>query len=176
LQLNDPVCFFSLLFSPFFCLSVLAFLLLKRAPLLLELHMDPQEALFVSARRGIEDDLEELISGQYKVNLNGASSDGNTALHMAAAADHTKCVFLLLKAGANIDVRNKQGETPLHRVATRGGLRTAKLLVFKGASLDALDKEKQTPRQVAQKPEVREVLTPGVDIKWEENEEDEDST
>ena len=134
--------------------------------------MDPQEALFNSARKGVEDDLEELLfSGQYKIDLNKASSDnGNTALHLAAQADHTKCVFLLLKAGANVDSRNKLLETPLHRAAVRGALRTAKLLVHKGADLSALNKDKETPRQVANKAELKEILTPGVEIKWEEDE------
>jgi|JI10StandDraft_1071094.scaffolds.fasta_scaffold739854_2 cytohesin len=136
--------------------------------------MDPQEALFVNARRGNEEDVEELLSGQFKVDVNKAGSDGNTALHLAASADHTKVAFLLIKAGANVNARNKQQETPLHRAALRGAFRTAKLLVFKGASLDALDANKETPRQVA-KAELREILTPGVEIKWEEDQDD-DST
>jgi ankyrin repeat protein len=139
--------------------------------------MDPQTALFESAKRGNDDDLTELLSGEYKVDVNAPDGLGNTALHYAAAADHTKAAALLLGKGAKTEVRNKQHETPLHRAASRGSFRTAKLLVFKGASLDALDSNKQTPRALAQKPELRDVLTPGVEVKWDEPlPEDEDST
>lgn len=139
--------------------------------------MDPQTALFESAKRGNDDDLVELLSGEYKVDVNLPDALGNTALHYAAAADHTKAAALLLGKGAKTETRNKQQETPLHRAAARGAFRTAKLLVFKGANLEALDGNKQTPRALAQKPELREVLTPGVEVKWEEQlAEDEDST
>ena len=140
--------------------------------------MDPQEALFQAAKRGHDEDLEELLSGSFKVDVNkGDAPSGNTALHYAAAADHTKSAFILLNKGAAIDARNKGQETPLHRAAARGSLRTAKLLVHRGASLSAVDGAKQTPRMVAAKPELRDVLTEGAVIEWEErNLEDEDST
>ncbi len=139
--------------------------------------MDPQEALFVSAKRGIDDDVVELLSGAYKVDVNKVDDLGNTALHYAAAADHTKTALLLINGKANIEARNKQKETPLHRAAARGALRTAKLLVYKGASLEAKDGQNMTPRALANKPELKEILTPGVDIKWEEEGDgDDDST
>jgi len=46
----------------------------------------------------------------------------NTALHYAAFRRLSKCVEILLRAGANPNVRNHRGETPLH-YAVQGSLR-----------------------------------------------------
>lgn len=84
-------------------------------------------ALFEHAKRGYEEDLKELL-GSGKLNPGAVDGFGCTPLHYAAAADHTKCVAILLDAGAPIDFGNKSKETPLHKAAMRGATRTCKYL------------------------------------------------
>lgn len=140
--------------------------------------MDPQNALFQVSKRGDDEDMAELLNGSYKVDVNKPDDTGNFALHYAAAADHTKCVSIMLSKGANPNVTNKLRETPLHKAAARGALRTAKLLVNNGANVNAIDKEGKAPRQVAValggKPELIDVLTPGVKIDFDVPEPDAD--
>ena len=47
------------------------------------------------------------------VNVNGCDSDGNTALHAAAANNRAACVGALLRAGASANSTNSEGWTPL---------------------------------------------------------------
>lgn len=79
--------------------------------------MDPQDALFQVSKTGENEDLEELLNGDFKLDLNAGDSLGNTALHYSAASDHTKTVSLLIAAGCSVNARNNLGETPLHKVS-----------------------------------------------------------
>jgi len=45
---------------------------------------------------------------------------GDTALHMAAAAHHAAMIRLLLKAGSEIEAKNRRGATALHYAADGG--------------------------------------------------------
>ena len=140
--------------------------------------MEPQDALFQLAKQGDNDDLTELLGGSYKVEVSACDSLGNTALHYAASSDHAKSVSILIAKGALVDARNKQKETPLHRAAARGSFRSAKFLISKGADLEAKDTEGNFPRSLAQGQELCDLLTPGVDIKWDDAQpgSDDDST
>jgi ankyrin repeat protein len=54
--------------------------------------------------------LAELIKGGAALNIQ--DHDGNTALHLAAEMEHVDMVKLLLKHGANRNLRNKAGRLP----------------------------------------------------------------
>ena len=104
--------------------------------------MDPQDALLQLSKAGNDEvwfffvlfffvfmfsgqDLDDLLGGDYKVDIEKKDSLGNTALHYAAGADHTKCVKILLEKGkANAEAKNKQGETPLHKVNRKRAKKT----------------------------------------------------
>src|SRR5256885_15659816 len=45
---------------------------------------------------------------------------GDTALHIAAAAHNPEMVRILLRAGADVDARNRRGAQPLHYAADGG--------------------------------------------------------
>ena len=47
-------------------------------------------------------------------DVNGTSSAGNTALHVAVMRNRFDCVMVLLTHGANADARGEHGNTPLH--------------------------------------------------------------
>lgn len=46
-------------------------------------------------------------------DVNAKDEDGNTPLHLAAAAGHPQMIELLLKHGADINARGENGQTPL---------------------------------------------------------------
>ena len=46
---------------------------------------------------------------------------------------------LMLKRGADIEMRNKWGETPLHNTCKRGNLETTVYLLNNGADINAID-------------------------------------
>lgn len=47
-------------------------------------------------------------------DVNGTSSAGNTALHVAVMRERHDCVMVLLTYGANANARGEHGNTPLH--------------------------------------------------------------
>ena len=47
-------------------------------------------------------------------DVNGTSSLGNTALHVAVMRNRLDCVMALLTYGANANARGEHGNTPLH--------------------------------------------------------------
>ena len=74
---------------------------------------------------------------------------GETALHMAAAADQRLVVKMLVRAQARISARNKEGERPLHAAARAGALASCRALVRGGAFVDALDFKGRSPLRIA---------------------------
>ena len=45
--------------------------------------------------------------------MNNRNIDGDTVLHVAAKAGHTKIIAFLLQSDASIDAKNHQGQTPI---------------------------------------------------------------
>jgi len=75
------------------------------------------------------------------VNLEAPQpKDGQTALMYASANGYTDAMEVLLKAGANMEGRDKFGFTALHVAATTGEAEAIILLLASGAQLDARDK------------------------------------
>ncbi len=72
------------------------------------------DAWFASAKGGRDDEIKGLVGSIKDVNI--TDSLGNTALHYAAAGNHTTVVQELLKLKVNVNAKNKQGETPAHKV------------------------------------------------------------
>lgn len=70
---------------------------------------------------------------------------GHSALHHAAATNNTRGVTLLLRYGANIDVRDYIDATPLHVAARHGHLELLHLLLHRGADATAKDCGGWTP-------------------------------
>ncbi|MDP6232542.1 MAG: ankyrin repeat domain-containing protein, partial [Nitrospinaceae bacterium] len=68
-------------------------------------------------------------------------SCGGTALSHAVQLDHNAVVELLIKAGANVNAKDKYERTPLHGVTTK---EIAELLIAKGADSNAAMKNGRT--------------------------------
>ena len=51
---------------------------------------------------------------QRGAGLNAAQTNGNTALHLAAANGNTGMVITLVEYGADVEAKNRKGQTALH--------------------------------------------------------------
>lgn len=79
---------------------------------------------------------------------NGAG-DGRTLLHLAVRASQTDIIPAILKAGVDINAKNKQGETPLHHAVMTRNLPAVKMLLKLGASKNVFDLKGRGPMGVA---------------------------
>lgn len=77
--------------------------------------------------------VETLLGNGANVHVHGGQI-GETALHVAAALpnDDTECAQMLLKSGAQPNVRQTDGQTSLHIAARHGNVEIARLLLREG--------------------------------------------
>ncbi|KAH3749199.1 hypothetical protein DPMN_183691 [Dreissena polymorpha] len=76
--------------------------------------------------------------------LDAGDQFGRTPLMFCVLADRLECAELLLKAGAQTNMKDKGGRTALHWAAHKGNVRLIKLLLSKGADCHMKDNEGQT--------------------------------
>ncbi len=89
------------------------------------------DALLLAARNGLTE-ISALLIGA-GANVYSVDPAGNSAIHLAAAANHIYTIESLYLHGAPLDARNKANETPLH-VAARANLpKAARMLMEAGA-------------------------------------------
>ncbi|KAL4225843.1 polymerase member 15 [Mactra antiquata] len=80
------------------------------------------------------------------------SSDGFSALHIAAANDFVDLAGLLLgQGGANPNFKDAEGRTPLHLAVSQQHKRSMDLLLEKNADVNAQDKNGDTPLHLSQR-------------------------
>lgn len=87
--------------------------------------------------------LERLLSFQ-RINLNALEASaigGSSALHLACQSNQRRAVDLLLRAGANPNIKcnSSIGETPLMICCKLGHLDCARILLTAGASVSTVD-------------------------------------
>lgn len=63
--------------------------------------------------------------------------------------DQSELVDLLIKKGANINVRNDLQRTPLHLAAKSGSKNVAEMLINNGADINVIDMNGDTPMHIA---------------------------
>lgn len=114
---------------------------------LLELGANPntvdkwgQTPLFHAAQYGHIKELELLLEYNADPNLGEY-----TPLHTAVKENRINVIELLLKAGVNLDARDKIGDTPLHWGAQYGQIEAITYMVKAGADLEAINKKGETP-------------------------------
>ncbi|XP_018113522.1 ankyrin repeat domain-containing protein 27 isoform X2 [Xenopus laevis] len=82
---------------------------------------------------------------QSGLNVNVASSDGFTPLHISALQGHFVLVCLLLKHGASVDVKNGNRALPLHLACHKGHLEVVKALMEYSTGKNKKDMNGNTP-------------------------------
>jgi len=142
-------------------------------------QQDTRSYIHEAAKRGYEEQIEEILSSGGKGEVNKKDSLGNTPLHWAASGGHYKAVELLLKNGSEVNVLNNNGDTPLHRAAWKGGAKVCELLINNGAgpSRDVVNKDGKTPLQLARSSDAKKWVAPPIEVGDDEDfdQEDEDS-
>ncbi|CAM6094173.1 unnamed protein product [Calypogeia fissa] len=112
---------------------------------------DQNERLKDAAKTGDLQALNEILRlGEVSVDLPSSSRGGWTALHLACFYDHPSVVESLLKAGANLEVRNDSGNTPLQLASLKGNIDIARILLESGADLYAESTDKGNALDYAQ--------------------------
>eukprot|EP00550_Attheya_septentrionalis_P008701 CAMPEP_0198294990 /NCGR_PEP_ID=MMETSP1449-20131203/25192_1 /TAXON_ID=420275 /ORGANISM="Attheya septentrionalis, Strain CCMP2084" /LENGTH=244 /DNA_ID=CAMNT_0043995125 /DNA_START=126 /DNA_END=860 /DNA_ORIENTATION=+ len=105
----------------------------------------PEERIAVAAARGEVDTLKAAIASK-ESDVNATNEEGETALHFAADRGHSRCVAMLLEAGANPNAADSDGISVLHAAVIGDHVETAKLLMDAGANLDSPDMDGDSPR------------------------------
>jgi ankyrin repeat protein len=95
--------------------------------------------LIQAATTGNVDRVQSLLTGNVNLDLDRGAAIGN-----AAAAGHTKIVELLIRAGANVNLRDKLGFTPIASAAYAGYGEIVQLLIEAGADIQAPAGESQS--------------------------------
>jgi ankyrin len=100
-----------------------------------------------AAMRGDTATIRTLL--QQRADINGAQTDGTTALHWAVRRDDLETVQLLLRAGARVTASTRYGVTPLYIAAANGTARTLDVLLRAGANPNAANPGGETPLMTA---------------------------
>jgi ankyrin repeat protein len=95
--------------------------------------------LIQAASAGNVDRVKSLLKTNVNLDLDRGAAIGN-----AAAAGHTQIVELLIRAGANVNLRDKLGFTPIASAAYAGYGEIVQLLIDAGADIQAPAGESQS--------------------------------
>ena len=115
-------------------------------------------ATIIAAEASTVEVLKELISAGAKIDA--TNSGGQNAL-FGAARNNVEAVNLLIKLGANPNVRDEDGDTALMSMAAYGEIETFQTLVDKGADMNVVDYEGRTTLMAAvfnENPAIAELL------------------
>ena len=105
--------------------------------------------LISTVERGVVDVASALIEAP--VDVNKATPDGTTALHVAAKKGHAQLTSMLLRAaGVNVNPVNNLNATPLHAATMHRRYRIVEMLVnTAGIAINAADTAGFTPLHIA---------------------------
>jgi ankyrin repeat protein len=84
-----------------------------------------------------------------KVDVNGKSADGTTALHWAVNEDNLEAAKALIAAGANVKAANDYGMTPLTLACVNGSVAMVDTLLKAGADPNTVFSEGETALMTA---------------------------
>ncbi|XP_055848446.1 serine/threonine-protein phosphatase 6 regulatory ankyrin repeat subunit A-like [Episyrphus balteatus] len=91
-----------------------------------------------------------LQNGAYINIISTNSSDrGFTPLHYATFNGNIAIIKVLLKYGADVDVKEENGFTPLHIACAKGNVEIIELLLTKNVDVNSLSYDKMTPLYIA---------------------------
>ncbi len=99
-----------------------------------------------------------LINGGAKIDQPSNNDFSVYPIHSACAVSNFEITELLIKRGANVNVKQQSGVTPLHSAAHNGNLEIAKLLIENGADVSAQTTTGQTPLDLAKEKNFKEIM------------------
>jgi len=99
--------------------------------------------LFMAAVNGDKSLLEQILDSSYTGSLDIVDKFGRTPLMYSCLADHSECAELLIKSGADVNMKDLLGRTSLLWAAHKGNFGCLKLLLSRGADWKAKDNEGQ---------------------------------
>jgi len=101
-------------------------------------------SLFAAAVNGDKSSLERILDNSWTGSLDIVDKFGRTPLMYSCLGDHTECAELLIKCGADVNMKDLLGRTPLLWAAHKGNFGCLKLLLSRGADWKEKDNEGQT--------------------------------
>ena len=110
---------------------------------------DSRENIWVAVRTGNREALKVHLANGTDLNTQDPQS-GITALSWTIFTGAVEIAEQLIKAGADVNGKNRDGGTSLHEAAFMGRDRIARILLQNGADMDAMDDNGQTPLNRAQ--------------------------
>ena len=97
-------------------------------------HKNNQDLLFVSAKKGHLEAVNQILRKKLVQDLNQANQHGDTALICAIKEGHEEIVSLLLERGANPNQADKNGDKPLVWALPKGNKGIFESLLKRGAN------------------------------------------
>lgn len=82
--------------------------------------------------------MTQLLEAGLDANLAEGDGDRNALLHWAASYSTPEMSALLIRSGANVNVKNAHGVTPLHEAVDKKAEQVASVLVEAGADVNAI--------------------------------------
>ena len=110
---------------------------------------DSRENIWVAVRTGNREVLKVHLANGVDLNTQDPQS-GLTPLSWTVFTGEVEIAEQLIKAGADVNGKNRDGGTPLHEAAFMGRDRVARILIRNGADVEARDDNGQTPLNLAQ--------------------------
>ncbi len=96
-------------------------------------------AILVERRKKLGNEISDLLRSQ------GARSEAETSLPVAASLGDVQSIKKLLKAGSDINKPTSSGSTLLHIAASYGHKNATELLLVSGANINVIDDQGRTP-------------------------------
>ncbi len=124
--------------------------MLAREPELVITYADDGfQALGLACYFGHYDVAEYLATAGAPINAPARNGLKAAPIHSAASAGHTRIVTMLLKHGADANVREQSGYTALHAAAQNGDPDTVRALLLGGADLTLKSDDGKTALDIA---------------------------
>ncbi len=98
-----------------------------------------------------------LVSKGAQVNAPAKNNSKVTPFHSAVAGKHVEVVEILMKHGADVNLKHQNDLTALHAAAANGHAQMVKMLVDNGANKSAKDSGGKTPADYAKEKGFQEI-------------------
>jgi ankyrin repeat protein len=107
-------------------------------------HLYYSNQIYYASRNGDVKVVNAILTRNPK-RVNFKRKNGDTPLHVAAYAGHSKVVIILLDNGAMINEKNNEGNTPLYEAILFRHKEIVEILITRGARIDERNKSNETP-------------------------------